>query len=107
MKRVVEEVMKPYQKSKQNPILGGETAYQVPHYPPKSMSTAVSLEGINRPNYQRDKMQKRLSINSGKSMAVGNNHSRNLASSTMKVSSVSTSQTFVEGTLAALQTMSL
>ncbi|MCM3245774.1 hypothetical protein [Cytobacillus oceanisediminis] len=58
IKSVVEEVMKPYGKSKVNPING--VSNQSP--PSRQQGTKKNIPGITRPNYQKEKMNKRISV---------------------------------------------
>ncbi|GLB61324.1 hypothetical protein [Cytobacillus sp. NCCP-133] len=62
IKSVVQEVMKPYQKPKSNPITAKPPQTQRREYLPlKEMTVKEKIPGINRPNYQRANMDKRLS----------------------------------------------
>lgn len=108
MKSVVAEVMKPYQKPKENPIFAGGSVSQETNAPPKTASKSIQeIPGISRPNYQRDKVQKRLAVTSGQALTTSPNQPGKLDSSPKKVVGTSVSKDFVEGPLATLQTMSL
>ncbi len=62
IKNVVEEVMKPYQKPKSNPIMAKPPQAQRRERAPVKEKNGREIPGISRPNYQRAKMDKRLSI---------------------------------------------
>jgi hypothetical protein len=107
MKSVVAEVMKPYQKPKENPLFGGGSGYQETKAPPKTAVKSIQgIAGINRPNYQRDKVHKRLAT-SGEATTKVVNQTSKLDSPPKKVSVSTVSKDFVAGPMASLQTMSL
>nr|WP_251025863.1 hypothetical protein [Bacillus sp. ISL-47] len=55
--------MKPYQKPKVNPIMAKPTQAKKTEQPPvKDIKSRQVIPGISRPNYQRAKMEKRLSV---------------------------------------------
>ncbi|TLS38939.1 hypothetical protein [Pseudalkalibacillus caeni] len=108
MKNVVEEVLKPYQKPKENPL--NKRGDQRPPKPAVTVSTdkrKQEIPGIKRPNYQRDRIKKRLSV--GKAEKVNSNYTTpgDTRPTGKTFEKPEVSREFVEGPLAALQTMSL
>ncbi|MDM5225686.1 hypothetical protein QUF73_05625 [Cytobacillus sp. NJ13] len=99
IKSVVEEVMKPYGKSKINPING--VSNQSP--PGRQQGTKKSIPGISRPNYQKEKMNKRISINHADPVKTADPHP-NLRRQTASHSSPKPS---AKEKIAQLQTLSL
>ncbi|WML48235.1 hypothetical protein RCG23_23770 [Neobacillus sp. PS3-34] len=101
MKSVVEEVLKPRQHTKENPINSGQGLQQRKSSSTKSANvTNQGIPGIHRPNYQRDKIQKRLSVKADHVF-------RNDEQPHIKVNDSTITKGFSEGPLAKLQTMSL
>lgn len=107
MKSVVQEVMKPKQKPKENPLFSLESRflYSKPTENNQDIRRHIrTVPGINRPNYQRDNMEKRLSVlgvdTTAKTKQVFSKKSDSLTST-------QATKSFVEGPLAKLQTISL
>ncbi|KON88589.1 hypothetical protein AF332_18455 [Sporosarcina globispora] len=99
IKSVVEEVMKPYSKSKVNPINGFSN--QSP--PSRQQGTKKNIPGISRPNYQKEKMNKRISVHHAVSVKTADPH----PSLRRQTSSLSTPKPSVKEKIAQLQTLSL
>ncbi|MFE4521745.1 hypothetical protein ACFRCQ_06240 [Cytobacillus firmus] len=99
IKSVVEEVMKPYSKPKVNPVNGAPNLS-----PPRSQPGLKSaIPGINRPNYQKEKMNKRIAVNHAESSKAANPHP-NVRRQTVSLSSPKLS---AKEKIAQLQTLSL
>lgn len=101
MKSIVQEVMKPNQKPKENPLFGGETRFVY------SKSSAVNkpqqtLQEINRPNYQQKNRQKNLSFIKENSAVPKENNV-----SIVKNEDLSPAKSYNKDPLARLQTLSL
>ncbi|WP_394141493.1 hypothetical protein [Cytobacillus oceanisediminis] len=109
IKSVVQEVMKPYQKPKVNPIMAKPPQAKKTEQPPMNeMKSKQAIPGISRPNYQRAKMDKRLSV----AAAAPPSHQRTHMSKQVKPqqhSNVSTNRAkgYSKEPLAQLQTISL
>jgi hypothetical protein len=99
IKSVVEEVMKPYSKQKENPINGA------PSFPPPRSQPGLKsgIPGINRPNYQKEKMKKRIAVNHADAPQSANPH-QNVRRQTVSLSSPMPS---AKEKIAQLQTLSL
>lgn len=98
IKSVVEEVMKPYSKPKANPING------TPNFsPPRSQPGLKSgIPGISRPNYQKEKMNKRIAVKTDSPKAA--NPHPNIRRQTVSLSSP---QPSAKEKIAQLQTLAL
>ncbi|PWW25806.1 hypothetical protein DFO73_11299 [Cytobacillus oceanisediminis] len=108
IKSVVEEVMKPYQKPKMNPIMAIPPQVQKTEQPMKEMKSNQAIPGISRPNYQRAKMDKRLSV----AAAVPPSHQRTHISKQVKPQQPTNGNNnrakgYLKDPLAQLQTISL
>ncbi|WP_436376389.1 hypothetical protein [Cytobacillus sp. BC1816] len=99
IKSVVEEVMKPYGKSKVNPI--NRVSNQSP--PSSQQETKRTIQGISRPNYQKEKMNKRISVHHAVPVKTGDLHP-NLSRQTDSLASPKAS---AKEKIAQLQTLSL
>ncbi len=103
MKSIVQEVMKPNQKPKENPLFSGETRFVY------SKSSAVNKpqqtpQEINRPNYQQKNRQKNLSFIKENSADSRENSRSNVKNENL--SPVSAKSDYKDP-LARLQTLSL
>ncbi|MEK3854708.1 hypothetical protein [Cytobacillus sp. FSL H8-0458] len=99
IKSVVEEVMKPYSKQKVNPINGAPNLS--PHQSQPGLKSGIP--GINRPNYQKEKMNKRIAVNHADAPQGANPHP-NVRRQTVSLSSPKPS---AKEKIAQLQTLSL
>lgn len=109
MKSIVQEVLKPANKPKENPLFDGETKYI---YSKSIVNTTAKtndqppIQGIDRPNYQKKNIQKRLA-------GIPVKPTANIASTSpipapRKSSSANQiNKDFVTGSLSKLQTISL
>ncbi|MBU8878560.1 hypothetical protein BGM26_06100 [Bacillus sp. FJAT-29790] len=101
MKSIVEEVMKPNQKPKENPLFkGGSHSKSFTPLTKAVVKNKQTIPGINRPNYQRENMQKRLSL-----MSIESPNS--IAEKPITKQTYHSPKGFAKGSLAMLQTMSL
>ncbi|PAE26499.1 hypothetical protein [Bacillus sp. 7894-2] len=99
IKSVVEEVMKPYSKQKMNPIKGAAN-FSPPRRKPGLES---GIPGISRPNYQKEKMNKRIAVKHADPPQAANPQP-NLRRQTVSLSSPTPS---AKEKIAQLQTLSL
>ena len=99
IKSVVEEVMKPYSKTKVNPIPG--VSNQSP--PGRHQEPEKNIPGISRPNYQREKMNKRISIHHAEPVMNADPNPYNRR----QTASLSSPKLSAKEKIAQLQTLSL
>ncbi|MCM3705127.1 MULTISPECIES: hypothetical protein [Cytobacillus] len=99
IKSVVEEVMKPYSNQKMNPIKGAAN-FSTPRSQPVLES---GIPGISRPNYQKEKMNKRIAVKHAE-LPQAANPQPNLRRQTVSLSSPAPS---AKEKIAQLQTLSL
>lgn len=109
MKSIVQEVLKPVNKPKDNPIFGGKTNYI---YSKSTVTSSANtnqnkpIQGIERPNYQQKNIQKRLA---GLSVKPTANQASNspIPAPRNSISNNQINKEFVTGSLSKLQTISL
>lgn len=109
MKSIVQEVLKPVNKPKENPIFGGKTKYIYSKSTVKSTAKTDQnerIQGIERPNYQQINIQKRLA---GLSVTPSANQTSNspISAPRNNFTNNQINKEFVTGSLSKLQTISL
>ena len=109
MKSIVQEVLKPANKPKENPLFGSETKYIYSKSTVNSKAKTnqkQTIQGIERPNYQQKNIQKRLSGIPVKAPANKTSHSP-ITAPRSNDSNQQMNKNFVTGSLSKLQTISL
>ncbi|KQL19420.1 hypothetical protein [Cytobacillus solani] len=105
MKSIVQEVMKPNQKPKENPLFGSETRFLYSKSTVENKSPQT-IPKINRPNYQQKNRQKNLSFIK-EELADHRAESRSNNESVVKKESLPPVNGYDKDPLTRLQTLSL